>query len=477
MFDIVLIKSAPHDLGILIDNMPESLLKATLLEVESNTMAPTSIVVSTALSAIAMACQGAISVRRPHGSLMPVSLMFLTVADSGERKSTVEGLLMRSIRAFEKLKADECELKKVAWQIDIEVWDLQKKVMRRNIGKRMQAGEQFSELKEFLVSLEAEKPLRPKAFRIIYEDVTTESLFQGLSDNQPFAGLISSEGAGVLSGRAFKDLSKLNSIWSGDDIILDRISRPSVKLSKVRLTVSLMVQFAGFKSYMESRGENARGSGLLARFLVAYPVSTQGARIVSNFNYCWDALGRFHDRLSSLIEFSYKEPDDIFVSYLNVMRFDESAKKIWIDYYNAVEREICVGGCYEYAKDHASKLPDNVARIAALLQYFEFGPGAISSATMHTAIQLCTWYSSQFCELFVGPPQDESDAVLLYAWLIKNVSGRWIKKNDARRSGPFRLRSKNRLENAINVLVSQRKLKVDYDSVTGTTYLDLFKIF
>ena len=72
------------------------------------------------------------------------------------------------------------------------------------------------------MALDKEGPAKPKEFKVLYEDSTSEALFHGMYENLSTAGLISSEGAGVLEGRAFNDLSKQNAIWSGDSITIDR---------------------------------------------------------------------------------------------------------------------------------------------------------------------------------------------------------------------------------------------------------------
>ncbi|MGJ7575117.1 DUF3987 domain-containing protein [Variovorax sp. RB2P76] len=46
-----------------------------------------------ALSALSAASQGLVDVLLPTGQLRPVSTNFLTIAESGERKSAVDGIV------------------------------------------------------------------------------------------------------------------------------------------------------------------------------------------------------------------------------------------------------------------------------------------------------------------------------------------------------------------------------------------------
>ena len=56
---------------------------------------------TTALGAMAMACQGGIDVAYPNGHVVPVSLYLLTIANSGERKTALEAWFFKPIRDFQ----------------------------------------------------------------------------------------------------------------------------------------------------------------------------------------------------------------------------------------------------------------------------------------------------------------------------------------------------------------------------------------
>ncbi len=75
-------------------------------EVKTNTQAPVELVLMTALAALSISCQNLIDVQLPIGNTVPTSLMLFLVADSGERKSTVEKKLFASIREFEQAQFD-----------------------------------------------------------------------------------------------------------------------------------------------------------------------------------------------------------------------------------------------------------------------------------------------------------------------------------------------------------------------------------
>ena len=124
----------------------------------------------------------------------------------------------------------------------------------------------------------AKKPSRPKRMTLILNDATKEAITWRLHNEYPSVGLMSDEGGQILNGRAADNLTLLNNLHSGGDVIVDRRDSESYSLKGARLTVSIMVQNKTLKKFLDNRGELARDNGLLARCLMAYPTSTQGTR-------------------------------------------------------------------------------------------------------------------------------------------------------------------------------------------------------
>lgn len=84
--------------------VPCALLAAAVNEAEKNVQAPRALIFSGALTAISLVCQGLIDVCKPTGQCVPTSLMLLTIAGSGERKSTAENVFLGPIREFQRLE-------------------------------------------------------------------------------------------------------------------------------------------------------------------------------------------------------------------------------------------------------------------------------------------------------------------------------------------------------------------------------------
>lgn len=438
------------------NNMPFDLLQSTINETINNTQAPLELVLFSALSAAGMVLQGLTDVEQPTGKVTPVSLMTLVIAASGERKSTVEGIHTRPIRIFEE-KRQRKHAKQVAeWEGCLHVWELRRRVLEKSVQKRIAKDQSARSEEEALRAHLRAKPLRPPQFKLLYEDTTAAALFLGMHRDFPYAGLVSSEGGAILNSPAFHDLPKQNALWSGDPVTVDRVSAPSFRLDDARLTVSIMAQPSAIKAYIDQRGEEARGSGLWARFLMCTPASTQGYRFTWNGATSWEHCNRFGNRLTALLQ-KVADAWEWGKEDRDVVRFSPEASAMWFQYYNRIEGQIRPGGCYMGAGDHASKLPENAGRVAAIIHTLEGFEGAISAETLAWAIAICDCASQDFLNVFNPPPLEVQDAQLLDQYLnqyrMRGYSQ--VAKNHVRRYGPNALRSAVRLDSAISMLIQQ----------------------
>lgn len=428
-------------------------------EVEINIQAPRPLIFLSAISSLSLAAQAVIDVQAPTGQILPVSLMTLVVGDSGERKTAVANRFLEPFREAQREKKVIFDERNSQYKRDSEVWLARRKVVLRRSSKALCDSER-NEWLRVLQEFDEQKPVPPANYKLIYEDSTSQALFGGLSNGYPYAGLFSSEGKEILNGRAFNDLPKQNSIWSGDPITVDRVTAESYTIEGARLVVSVMVQSGIFQKYLERRGDEARASGLWARFLVAYPNTTQGTREIHGVKQGWKYMPDFSARLKEIIN----EGFDIYDSGKSkkTLTFTRDAAIFWEGLYNEIEVGILSGGDYDSAPDHASKLMDNISRVAGLLCYFDSGGVEISNGYLQDAIELCLWCSEQFKSMFASKSQQENDADLLWMWLSGKFSDGLTKiaKSDIQRLAPKPIRLKERLDVALGFLSERRKVEV-----------------
>lgn len=332
-------------------NLP--LIKSAVNEVVNNTQVPIELAITCALAAATVVTQGLIDVRLPTNNVVPVSLMMMLIAKSGERKTSVEKKFFDAIRRFERDLISQHDEKLKSWSIEHGIWVIKQRALKVKIGKMTASGEDSAKVEVEWAELIRSEPQKPIAPKIIYEDSTSQALFHGLNYSSRDAALVSSEGGSIMDGGAFSDLSKLNSIWSGSDITVDRKTSDSYMVSNARLLTFVMVQPSVISKFIKRRGDQAKGSGLMARFICCKARSTQGQRVITNGTSSNESLAKYEQRVHELLVDKYRStrPDD---NNREVICFSSEAQLAWLDYFNYIERRIRPGGLYESAGDHAS---------------------------------------------------------------------------------------------------------------------------
>ncbi|MEZ9518262.1 hypothetical protein CWO01_14695 [Vibrio splendidus] len=429
---------------------PSSLITKAYMEAKLITQAPDSMVYMTAISSVSLALQGVIDVEIPTGKISPVSLMGLTIAESGERKSSVENLFTKGIKSFQKENIECYQTQLDRYQIQLDLHE--KKVARIKKLVNLDDELECESMANKLLELEEKKPIKPKLNLITYEDSTIEALLSGLSENVPNAFLGSSEGGVLLNSRAMTQTASLNAIWSGDDVTVNRKTAGSYTVESARLTVHIMTQSSALDRFIKKSKDSVRGNGFLARLLVCAPSSNIGFRQSSGIDYSRDGIKEFNGKL-----YYWLSESQGFSDYTNrkIVRFSNEAKKIWQGVYNDIEVKMRPNGIFQQVADHASKLPENIARLAALIHCFDGDLNdEISSATLIESVNLISYFSGQFVKVFSAPPKCAVDAHNLMQWflMLSNSGVRYIKRNDIFQFGPYGTRSKKNLEEALEYL-------------------------
>jgi hypothetical protein len=440
------------------------------------TQAPPDLILLTVLSSYSLPLQGIIDVEMPRGGVVPVSLFTIGIADSGERKSTLSRYALKPYIKFQQRMKEDYEKKLIEFNVDEKIFNKRVQFLEKSISKNIKASECYVNLKKQLVEIELSRPKPPKKTQMILEDTTPEALVSELHEGSGNVALVSDEGANILSGRGAQNLPLQNSLWSSGPATVNRKSSASFIIPNPRLTISIMLQPSAMKKFMAKKGDESIGIGYLARFLLSKPISTQGGRFIeSSFDEDDDG---YREYLSKAEEILVKVKGFIDNPNLEkeVLVFSLEAKRYWVELYNEIERNLGVGGRFQYAKGHGSKLSENIARIAALLSYIERGEGqAISLGILKDAERIAFFFSDVYLNCFEVLPDCILNAQALsdYLQTVRDDGDRYVKKNKIRQSGPTRLRSKQALDEALNYLLSYQEVSILKDP-DGMVVVDLY---
>lgn len=167
-----------------------SLIRDIIHDVHESTQAPVPLIASSVISAMSLSCQGLINVKINQMAPFPVSLFLLVIANSGERKTTVDKMVMKPFYEHDTDSLREFEQKKTDYSLEMQVWKEKEKATLSQIRKKTAQGQSTEEVSERLKDLQIEKPIQPKHHRYIYNNVTPEALQMGMFNNYPHIGLI-----------------------------------------------------------------------------------------------------------------------------------------------------------------------------------------------------------------------------------------------------------------------------------------------
>ncbi len=458
-----------------LDALPDT-IRAAVEEVLGFTKAPVPLVASSSLAALSLASQAHIDMKRAERLQGPVGLFLLTIADSGERKSTCDGFFMKAIHDYDEAQAEVMKPILRDYSAAIEAWESKRGGIKDGIRKLTKSNRQTADMESALRDLEHYKPEPPRIPRLLYTDVTPEALAYGLAKQWPSGGVVSAE-AGIVFGShgmgkdsVMRNLGLLNQLWDGASLTIDRRTSDSFSVRGARLTVALQVQEPTLREFFARSGALARGTGFLARFLVAWPESTQGFRLFTDAPANWPHLDAFNRRIAAILSQSALIDDDGALTP-PMLNLTPDAKAAWVTFHDEIERELASGGELYDVRDVASKSADNAARLAALFQMFEHGMGAVGPECFESASRIAAWHLNESRRFFgeLALPAEMVNTARLDTWLIeycRRQRTHLVGKNHARQHGP--LRDGAALDAAIRELADLDRVRLAKDGKRRT---------
>jgi putative DNA primase/helicase len=445
-------------------------IRAAIDEVQGFTKAPTAMIATSAIAALSLSIQAHVDIERAQGLHGPVSLYLMTIADSGERKSTVDGFFTTAIREYEATQAEKAKPLISDYTANLLAWESKCNGIKDKIRTLTKENKPTAIIETDLRNLIHDKPELPRFTRLTYADATPESLALSLWQKWPSAGVVSAEGGIVFGSHGMgadsvtRNLSQLNQLWDGNILQIDRKTGNSFQVRGARVTMSLMIQEPTLRSFFGKTGALARGTGFFARFLLTRPDSTQGYRPFTDPPIHWPALTAFNKKITEILNKPVPINKNGELQPI-MMRLSPDAKTAWINFYNAIEAGLKSGGDLYDVRDVASKTADNAARLAGLFQVFEHGfSDTVCVECFDAASRIAAWhlYEAQrfFSEMAI--PSELINAARLDGWLVeqcRRTALRGVGKNHTRQHGP--LRDKSLLEPSINELVELDRIRID----------------
>jgi 5S rRNA maturation endonuclease (ribonuclease M5) len=416
--------------------------------------APDAIIGGALLAAASLATQAQADVHI-DGRVIPLSLWLLSVAESGERKSAVDGEAMRAAREYErelsKAYAEDCE----QHTADMAEHEARRDAVRSEAKKAK--GEGLAD-KLRAVGAEPQAPLLP---RVTAADFTAEGLFKLLCAGRPSIGAFTDEAALVFGGHGMtketvmRTAGTLCKLWDRGELDRVRSGDGAAKLYGRRFALHLLAQPVIAERALSD--DVLAGQGFLARCLLAWPEGTAGNRQYQAEALRDDAaMQRLSAVLLNLHRLALPLADGERQELQpRALRLSDDAFNYWRTVHDTVERQCGPLGRFAQVKPWASKTAEQALRIAGVLTLVE-QPGAqvIEATTMERAAELALWHLNEALRLAgtaeLSPEVRDAEALLSWA----HVTGRrYLHSGAALQFGPRPIREREVFIVAVGELV------------------------
>jgi hypothetical protein len=385
----------------------------------------------------------------PTGQERPTSLFFVSVAESGDRKSTSDDNAMSAIREFERELEDVYVNEKTTAALQQSAWDESKRAITQKVKNQ---GRQALEDAYRDLGPRPDGPVEPT---IIIRTGTTQGLLKRFITTRPSLGLMSDEGGSWLGGYGMSEdnrlatIATLSDFWDGKTVQTLTAGEGYTALRGRRLTFHLMVQPIVADRLLGDA--EALGQGFLSRLLVSHPESLAGTRFVDPEVLPTETelqgLSIFRERLSLIVRADMPiEPGTLTLNPKPLM-LSHQAQMLWWGFYNTIEGELGPDGAYQSVKGFVGKLPEMAARMAANIAVFDQGARitGVDEHAMARGIALAQFYLSEALRLFGQQriPAIYEDAQKLSDWLCTKWDENLISVSAISARGPnaFRKRS------------------------------------
>ncbi len=305
------------------------------------------------------------------GWIEPLNLYAVVVLEPANRKSGVFSDATAPLREYEQRKAERLAPMIREYRSEVKVMEGRQKRLEEKAAKADDAEERKSLIDESVTIANELARITPVvAPRLIVDDCTSERLASLLVEQGGRIACMSAEGGifDLMKGAYSKNGIPMFSVYlqghAGDDIRVDRVSRPSEYVHQPAITMGLAVQPEVIRGLFDQPA--FRGRGLLARFLYSIPKSTLGRREVNPPEVPFEMTKAYGTLIKTLCQLQPGlDSDGRQVPYY--LNLDSRALHQLHLFMREIEPELGAGGQLAGLKDWAGKLAGAVVRLAGVL--------------------------------------------------------------------------------------------------------------
>lgn len=413
------------------------------------------------LAVCSLAVQGLADVQHPAGYSSVLGGFFLTIAKSGDGKSSCDRWAMLAIRERQKELRKEYDKDYQRWEIQHKVWSKREQAILKQAKKNTLSDNTESELNQL-----GAEPKPPLKHLLVCEEPTFEGLCKAFQQGQPSQGIFTDEGGQFFGGHGMAEeartrtIASLSRFWGGDDVNRVRATTESYTLTGKRLSIHLMLQPVIANEVL---GSNLlQGQGFMARFYISAP-SSQMRLFRPPSEKSKAILQQFKEDLLKILRMPYPLDENSRNELAPpVVALPMPLQPRWEKFQHSMERHRHNDdNPYACVSELAAKAGEMALRLSAVLA-LKANPDAkeLDEAALDAGISLTTYYVDEAARLHANGTTNPDIALAekLLKWLHDNRMES-VSIRDICRLGPNRLRDKAKADKTTTILVTHRYLE------------------
>ena len=149
------------------------ILRNVISALYDDTQIPIELIGNVVLAAVSLACQSHIEVVPAHTSQPePCCLYLLTIAESGEGKTTISKQIMKPFDKFVKRMEQDYQERLKNYEDEHGIWKIGQQAYKSLLSKAFKSGKDIEKYKAILAKHAILEPVKPVRAMMLYEDVT-----------------------------------------------------------------------------------------------------------------------------------------------------------------------------------------------------------------------------------------------------------------------------------------------------------------
>ena len=406
--------SAPFCAGVLGDRVA-----AIVGAVAGETATPPDLAGLAALGVCSAVIAGAVVVEPHQGWHEPVNLYINGLAAPGEGKTPVMKRMIHPLDVVERDRVARIAPVIVEAEGRKRVAEQRRKNCEATAAKAKPQDRQAAQELADEANREAAEVFVPATPRLYTRDATPEALVRLLGEQNGRMAVVTDEGSEFYENAARYSATGKGNLgiyvdgFDGKRHLSDRAGRNPIIIECTTLTVCLLGQPIVLEDLASDR--QAKGRGLLARFLWSRPPSGMGRRPVNREPVSDALVSQWEDLIVSLANEAEKITEPV------VLCLNAEAHRLFDEWRGHHEGRLRESGDLGSVVEWASKLPGQVLRLAGNLHALRQGTlsGTIDSATMDAALELAGYFTNHALAVFglMGTDPATTDATKVLHWI------------------------------------------------------------